>query len=221
VRLAAPRALGWSVIAVFVAAYAILAHYVSARGDAAELSTVGVAAAPYLVFALALAWRSRRRVLMLALCAAVAALLWRYADSLARDMVWVYFLQHVATNAMLAAVFGRTLGAGRQPLCARFAAMAHGELDERMARYTRQVTVAWTVFFAVTAVLSVLLFAAAPIAAWSVFANLLTLPLLGLMFAVEYAVRLRRLPDIRHVGILGTMRLYWRDSAKVAAPPAP
>jgi uncharacterized membrane protein len=98
--------------------------------------------------------------------------------------------------------------------------MTHGRLDEKLARYTRQVTIAWTAFFVATAALSILLFVAAPIAVWSAFANVLSLPLVALMFAAEYAVRLRRLPDIKHVTILDTVRMYW-NSSRVSQPPSP
>jgi uncharacterized membrane protein len=216
----AVRVLGWAAGACAVAAYALLAHWVTARATPVGSLGIALAAAPYLGFALALAWRSSQRIAMLALCGLAAALLWRYAPELARHFGWLYFLQHVGANALLGIVFGRTLEHGREPLCSRFAAMAHGPLDDRMARYTRQVTLAWTLFFAANAALSVLLFFAAPIETWSVFANVLSLPLVGLMFVAEYAVRLRLLPDVEHVTILGTMRMYWRNSSKVSVPPS-
>lgn len=214
------RVLRLAAIAVAVAAYAVLAHWVSARSTEAGSLVIALAAAPYIAGALILAWRSRRRLAMLALCAAAVVLLWHYAEVLGRDFAWLYFLQHVAVNAALAVVFGRTLGQGRQPLCSRFAAMVHGSLDDALARYTRRVTLAWTVFFAATVMLSALLFFAAPIAIWSLFANVLSLPLLGLMFVAEYAVRLRVLPDLEHVTIVDTMRMYWRNSSEASAPPS-
>ena len=47
--------------------------------------------------------------------------------------------------------FGRTLFGGRVPLCTHFARMVRGELDPRVEHYTRQVTLAWTVYFVVIA----------------------------------------------------------------------
>ncbi len=41
-----------------------------------------------------------------------------------------------------------------------------------MRHYTRRVTQAWTLFFTATAMVSVALFAIAPMPAWSTFANL-------------------------------------------------
>ena len=65
-------------------------------------------------------------------------------------------------------------------------------------------------FFAANACVSALPFAYAPIVVWSVFANILALPLVALMFAIEYIVRLKRLPDVEHVSIFNALRGYFR-----------
>jgi uncharacterized membrane protein len=74
--------------------------------------------------------------------------------------------------------------------------------------YTRQVTIAWTLFFGAMALASTLLFFLAPLATWSVFANLLTLPLVALMFIGEYWVRRWVLPEMRHMRILDAVRAF-------------
>jgi uncharacterized membrane protein len=43
---------------------------------------------------------------------------------------------------------------------------------------------------------------------WSYFANLLTPILVGLMFVVEYLVRVRVLPDRAHFSIAQTIQAY-------------
>jgi uncharacterized membrane protein len=107
----------------------------------------------------------------------------------------VYYLQHVGTHLVLAAVFGRTLIGERDALITRMARFIHGEqLSERHLRYTRQVTAAWTVFFLANAAVSTLVFVSAPVGWWAVYANLLTGPLIGLMFVGEHFVRVRVLP---------------------------
>ena len=174
---------------------------------------------PYLAAAAVLAWRSRHRYAWLLLCAALAALTWRHVDAIGDHAVWVYFIQHAGGNAILALIFGRSLVGNRVPLCSRIAAITHVHLEPRLARYTRRVTLAWTIFFAANAGLSALLFAYAPIVLWSVFANLLAIPLVALMFAVEYVVRLRVLPDIQHVPILDGIRLYFH-LGRASPPPA-
>ena len=173
---------------------------------------------PYLAVAVVLAWRSRHRYAWLLLCAALATLTWRHLGAIGDHAAWVYFIQHAGGNAMLALVFGRSLVGNRVPLCTRIAALAHDPMEPRLARYTRQVTLAWTVFFAANACISAVLFAYAPVVVWSVFANILDLPLVALMFAAEYIVRLRLLPDVKHVSIFDAMRRYIH-LARTSPPP--
>ena len=87
-----------------------------------------------------------------------------------------------------------------------FAQRVHGPLEAPLARYTRAVTLAWSSFFVLMAVLSLILFFAAPIATWSAFANLLTPFLIGAMFLGEYLLRLRCLPPHLHTGLLASIR---------------
>src|SRR4030066_318922 len=84
--------------------------------------------------------RSPRRPAMLFLCAVVGGLLWGSWGMLERNFSWVYFLQHAGTYAMLAAVFGVTLGRGRQALCTRFAEAIHGSLAADEIPYSRPAT---------------------------------------------------------------------------------
>ena len=200
-------------------AYVLIAHYALSLPPKEGSHFAAIALLPYLAVAVVLAWRSRYRVAGLLLCAALAALTWRHLDTIGDHAAWVYFIQHAAGNAMLALVFGGSLVGDRMPLCSRIAAIAHNPMEPRIARYTRQVTLAWTIFFVVNACVSAVLFAYAPIVVWSVFANILDLPLVALMFAVEYCVRLRLLPDIKHVSIFDAMR---RDFhlARPSPPPA-
>jgi len=217
------RAVRWSAIAAGVIGYAVLAHYSAATAAATRFPVMGVAVslAPSLAILLLLTWRSPRRLAMLLLCAGVGLLLWEFWGALERNFSWVYFLQHAGTNVMLAAVFGATLGRGRQPICTRFAEVVHGGLTAELVRYTRQVTLAWTLFFLTLSLASTLLFLFAPIEAWSVFANFLTLPLVLLMFAAEYLVRLRTLPQLEKHSIMDGILVYWKTPATPARlPPA-
>jgi uncharacterized membrane protein len=214
--------IGWAriarglVIAAAAVAYPVLAHYSAATSAATTLPSLGVAVslAPSLAILLWLAWRSPRRPLMLLLCAAVGGVLGVYWGALQRNFSWVYFLQHVGTNVMLAAVFGVTLMRGRQPLVTKLAEVVHrGSLEPEVLRYTRQVTLAWTLFFVAVSLVSGVLFCCASIEVWSVFANFLTFPLIVLMFAVEYAVRLRMLPNQEHHSIMEGVRAFWKKPA--------
>jgi uncharacterized membrane protein len=219
------RAVRWIVIAAGVIGYPVLAHYSAATSAATTFPALGVAVslAPSLAILLWLTWRSPRRPTMLLLCAVVGALLWESWGMLERNFSWVYFLQHVGTNVMLAAVFGGTMARGRQALCTHFAEMVHGSLSPEEIRYSRQVTLAWTLFFLAISLVSSALFFFANIDVWSVFANFLTLPLVMLMFVVEYGVRLRKLPHQKKHSIMDGVLAYWKTPAARpgVSPPAP
>jgi uncharacterized membrane protein len=115
----------------------------------------------------------------------------------------------VGTNLALGTLFGRTLIGERQALVTQFALMAHhGVISPAKARYTRQVTIAWTAFFLLTATVSTVLFWLPLPTAWSIFANLLTIPLIGLMFMAEHIVRHRVLAPDDCSSIADTIRGY-------------
>jgi len=218
------RAVRWIVIAAGAIAYPVLAHYSAATSAATTLPSLGVAVslAPSLAILLWLAWRSPMRPAMLLLCAVVGGLLWGFWGVLERNFSWVYFLQHAGTNVMLAAVFGVTLGRGRQALCTRFAEVVHGSLAPEEVRYSRQVTLAWMLFFLAISLISSVLFFFVSIEVWSVFANFLSFPLILLMFAAEYGVRRRKLPHQKKHSIMDGMLAYWKTPAARpgVSPPA-
>ena len=116
-------------------------------------------------------------------------------------------------------LFATSLVENRVPLCTRIAALAHDPIEPKLGRYTRQVTVAWMIFFASNVCISAVLFAYAPIVVWSVYANVLDLPLVGLMFVAEYGMRHWLLPDMKHVSIFDSMRRYVHLS-RTSPPPA-
>jgi uncharacterized membrane protein len=158
--------------------------------------------------------RSGRPLAALALLAlAAGGVLWLGWDSLERHFASVFFIEHAGANLLLALLFGRTLRAGEEPLVTRFARIMHPVLPPEVERYTRQVTIAWTVFFATLFTLSCLLYLGGFIAPWSFLANIASPILVASMFVVEYAVRLRVLPHWERVGILGGIRAFSRHFA--------
>jgi uncharacterized membrane protein len=209
----ARRIVPWLGIAALVIGYSLLAHYTNESAHSGSLGAL-VAIAPVVLIALALAWRSPRRFIMLGVLALLGIALWAGWPALENHFGLVYWLQHVGMQLILFMTFGRTLIAGRQPLCTRFAEAVHAPLTPRHEIYARQVTVAWTLFFAAMAVASTLLFFLAPLATWSVFANFLTLPLVALMFIGEYWVRRWVLPEMRHMHILDAVRAFRNTPAR-------
>jgi uncharacterized membrane protein len=136
---------------------------------------------------------------------------------------WFYFLEHVAMFLALAGWFGASLRPGREALVTRFARLVEGELSPADLAYTRGVTLAWAVFSAAVAAASVLLYILAPLELWSLFANLLTLPLVGAMFVAEFLVRIRVRPELSRGGVLRgvtrSVRAYWDSAARPTAGP--
>ena len=110
-------------------------------------------------------------------------------------VVTVSALTHWAIYSSLLFTFARTLRHGREPLITMLARRMHGDLSGELKLYTRRVTLAWSCFFATQLSLSIALFCFAPLVVWSFFVNILDIPLVALMFAAEYAVRLRCLKN--------------------------
>jgi len=122
-------------------------------------------------------------------------------------------LSHATLNLFLLRLFGRTLLRGQEPLISQISRLINGQLLPEIATYTRQVTIAWCIFFALQVVTSLLLYIFAPIAVWSLFINVLNLPLLILMFLVEHAYRKVRLPSHSRTSILKVIEVYGKNFA--------
>ncbi|MHB1654884.1 MAG: COG4648 family protein [Burkholderiales bacterium] len=202
----AGRTLSGFGVAAAMFGYALLANYTNQSGNA----TLGVAVAlsPLLLALLLFAGRSPHRLLMLSLIAVAGTATILAWPLLKRHYGWIYWMEHEALQLTLFATFARTLFAGRQPLCARYAEIMHGSLNEAHRRYARSVTVAWTVFFGIMIAVSTSLFFLFPLGIWSIFSNFVFLPLVALMFIAEFAIRKRVLTDIRHTGVMETVRTY-------------
>ncbi|MFP3889481.1 hypothetical protein [uncultured Ralstonia sp.] len=198
-----------------VVAYQLGAHYAAATPGAHGFG-LAMALVPPLAIALVAVLRSARRVWLLPLWVVVCAALWLARVPLAGHFEWGLYLEHVGFNLTMAVVFGHTLAAGREPLCSRFAVMVHGTLTPAVARYTRQITLAWTLFFLATAAVSTLLFAMSSIVVWATFANYLALPLVGVMFVAEYACRCIVLRDEPRASLFDSVRAY-RQSTQARA----
>jgi uncharacterized membrane protein len=125
----------------------------------------------------------------------------------------LFLLQECGFFGLLFLSFVRSLGNGRVAFCTRFADQVHGPLSPAEIRYTRRATAAWAAFFAAMPLVDIAVFLTLPLRVWSFFVNFCTLPLVLLMFAAEYVVRRRSLPQTRGAGLLATMRIYFARSA--------
>lgn len=201
-------------IAALVIGYPLCAHYTNEYAHDDNLGAL-VSIAPVVAIALLLSWKSSRRLFMLGMLALSCVALMAGWSALQLHFGLVYWLQHVSLQLLLLMTFARTLIAGRQPLCTRFAEAVHAPLTAKHEVYARHVTIAWTLFFAAMALASTLLFFLAPLATWSVFANFLTLPLVALMFIAEYRVRRYVLPEMQNMHILDAVRAFRNTPARL------
>jgi len=196
---------------VAVAAYLLLGFLVAAA-DRPPAWSVVLALAPMAVLMLIQAWHMRWRWPAVLACLALFAWGLHAMEAVRSHVAWVYFVQHVGAMCALGLMFGMTLrGTHAEALCSRIAAFVAPEpLDAAYARYTWQVTWAWTLFFVSMLTASVLLFFWGPLTWWSFLANLLTPVLTGAMFVVEYLVRVRLMPNRPHMSVAGTIEAYQR-----------
>ncbi len=205
------RRLQLAAIMAFAVTYAGLSHYSNSFAKTHDLA-VALAVGPVLTVGFFLIWRCTR--LWAALLAAVAAalLLHHTWPLLEKNFQVVYLLQEGGFYSLMAASFAQSLLAGREALCTQLADRVHGPLTPREVHYTRRVTAAWAVFFVLIAAATSGLFLFAPLPVWSLFANFCVPALIGLMFAGEYAVRRRSLPQVPRRGILSAVRVYFASS---------
>jgi uncharacterized membrane protein len=96
---------------------------------------------------------------------------------------------HALVYLALLGVFTASLAPGRSAIISTLARKVRGDLPHSVTLYTRRVTVAWCCFFAAQLLGSALLFLYAPLAVWSLFVNVLNLPLIVTMFTAEFFYR--------------------------------
>ena len=201
------RRLQYAAVCVLVAAYAGLAHYCNSVAGAHDVG-IALSLIPLCVFGSVLVWRWATPAIALALTAALAALLYGLWSLLKDNFSLYYLVQESVVYGLLSLTFGRSLFANRIPVCTRLADAVHGPLSPGEVRYTRRVTAAWALFFLAVDAISILLFLLASVRIWSIYINFCVLPSVGAMFAVEYRVRRRVLPDVKGSGLLAAIRVY-------------
>jgi len=194
----------WGLAAVGLGAYALLAHHLVSR-DAGSVLALLTLLGPMVGATLWGLWHAGHRLVALGLAAGAVAVL---LNGSRLPVSWLYLAQHAGIHLGLAWWFGRTLRGGLEPFITQLARRLHDPMQPTMVVYTRHVTLAWTIYFVAIAGTSFLLFAFAPIAAWSLFANVLTPVSLVAMFVVEYLLRYRLHPEFERVAFLDAVRAY-------------
>lgn len=203
------RGLG---LALLLLAWIVGAH-LGSTGHGHPDVNVAIAVAP-VALALVPALLTRGRAWLLAGLLATALALQATWPVLRSNVNLLYYLQHLGIHLALAALFGFSLRGPGDALVTRLARQIMGEhLSARKVRYTRRVTLAWTAFFLLNALASTALFLWVPVPAWSLHANVLTGPLVGLMFLLEHLWRKTALPPEERPSIAAVVRAYQRDRA--------
>ncbi|VVN36429.1 hypothetical protein [Pseudomonas fluorescens] len=96
----------------------------------------------------------------------------------------------VLISAFMLGLFGLSLKYG-PPMVERLARMREPQLPAKAIVYTRQVTIAWSVFFLCNGLLAAALTLWAPLSWWMLYTGLISYGLMGLLFAIEWLIRQR------------------------------
>lgn len=204
-------------VAVMIVIYAVLVHYVNSSGRASVLGSILVLIPVFLVV-ITYVFKSKSRVTGIGLLLATCVGSWLAWSFIQQHTGFIFLIQDIGLMTVLLATFGRSLQRGQKPLCVYFAEIIHGgTLPVEHERYAHKITVAWVIFFALMIVTSILLFFLTSLATWSLFVNFFTLPLVGLMFVVEFAVRRRVLVNLPTGNILDAVRAYMNNSTNNSA----
>lgn len=180
------RVLGVGLVAVV---WALASHVASSSETPPAWGAVMALTPASIALALAL-WRLPRRWMAVGAIAVQLGLLLAAWPWLRTQAALLFLLEQMGVYLLLALFFGRTLKGPGESLVTQLARRVHGGvLSPAQLRYTRKVTVAWTLFFAGIALVSLLLFLFMPVLVWSTFANLLAGPLIGVMFMAEFLCR--------------------------------
>lgn len=195
-------------------AYPVLLHFVILKEEV-EMSHLLFVFAPLLGVAAWVVFRMVGKVWWPLLALLFAGVVYYIAtgDHGRIGLLAVNGLSHATLNLFLLWLFGRTLLPGQEPLISQISRRVNGNLNPEVVDYTRHVTIAWCIYFVLQVVTSLLLYVFAPISAWSMFINVLNLPLLVLMFVGEKAYRTARFPNHPKTSILKAIEVYSKDFA--------
>jgi uncharacterized membrane protein len=212
--MARAAGVAWKVLAaVGIVGYPVLIH-LGLAGSAADPARTALLMAPMAALGCWLLLRSQNRMFWVLVVAGAAGVIWLLARGTGLGTTVLYGLPHAAAYLFMLGVFGRTLLPGREAIITRIARHARGgTMPPVMERYTRNLTAAWCVFFAAQLAGSALLLAYASLETWSLFINVLSFPLVGLMFALDYLYRVIRYRHLPQSSIATAIQAYAKDRA--------
>jgi uncharacterized membrane protein len=174
------------------------------------------------VFAQWILWKQNKRLIAIVL--SIVCLPFFYFYQHLGSIQWVNLIPNSLIYGSLALMFAKTLTKGQIPLITQLATKIEGTLPPAIANYTRQVTVAWAIFFALNVIVSIALYYFVSFAAWSLFSNVYSTPLLIGMFALEFLYRKTRYRQYKTASFADGMKAFMshsedaKDSDNVNAP---
>lgn len=206
------RAIAWLVTGgtvLALLAYGLAAHRFSVVDDRSSASYLFAIVSIFGVLAFT-AILNKAWALLALILAVGTAFGWWFWQRAQLSTTWIYLIQHAGAHGSLAIMFGISLLPGKTPLVTKMASFLHSTHNPARDRYTRQVTWAWTIYFAVVSVASLGLFASGQTLAWSWLVNILPIPMLVTMFVAEFLIRRWRLPDDDPTRLTDGWRAYQR-----------
>jgi uncharacterized membrane protein len=197
-------------IKIIIALAAVAAYfavmYQSAFAADSGSRTLVLTVVAWQVFAQWILWKQNKRVIAIAL--SVVCLPFFYFYQHLDSIQWVNLVPNSLIYGSLALMFAKTLAKGQIPLITQLATKVEGPLPPAIENYTRQVTVAWAIFFALNVIISIALYYLVSFAAWSLFSNVYSTPLLLGMFVLEFAYRKTRYRQYKTASFADGMKAF-------------
>jgi uncharacterized membrane protein len=192
-----------------VAAYFVVMYQSAFAADSGSRTLVLTVLA-WQVFAQWVLWKQKKRALAIALSAVCLPFFYFYQHLSA--IQWVNLIPNSLIYGSLAIMFAKTLAKDRIPLITQLATKIEGPLPDAKIRYTRQVTFAWALFFALNVVVSIALYYFVSFSAWSLFSNVYSTPLLIGMFLLEFTYRKMCFRDYKTTSFADGMKAFMAHS---------
>lgn len=162
----------------------LLVLYPFAIWQLLENNHIKAAAIVLAVTSLLSAWSKRTTIGLI--CAGVAFVL--AASAVIFDLADALKLYPVFVNVMLLLVFATSLR--RMPVVEKLARLREKHLPPYAVSYCRRVTAAWCVFFAINGLIALDSALFRSDAWWGLYNGAISYALIGLMFVIEFIVRL-------------------------------
>ncbi len=129
---------------------------------------------------------------------------------------FIVYLPPLAAFAFMSFFFFRTLRPGSEALITRVARREHPDLPADMARHTRNLTVIWSLCFALLFVVALFLAPMLAVDTWSRWVQGLGYVVPGILFFGEYVYRHVRFRERKHSSIVALIRNIVIVSKEVA-----